>query len=429
MTLRRFFLLALILAAAIGAWTFGAPVFEPAFNVLRGAQSWLTQLIGPYAGWALIAGGIAIAGAFFAFGLVERHRSRSQQEVNEALHALRQARKSLDAKVSQVVIDAGGDEDLADIVPDQHAVAAAQNGPETPAVVEQAKPATAPGQPKLTVAARAKTGSDKIGARLYFQPTIAINTGDVVSYDVYRSAENRKTKRHSYIQYLHAPGNQLRVRFELETFQHAARETRKIINQLQGDGPDAAPVYVDVPISRALLSDQDAMQSICDLYRAHRALKSCLRLSVDAKSLRHDAEDATTTFRALNKAGIPLSLNITPETLAAVDRNLLEWFDAAFISKTTVQDTLMRTRTNAAADTGGRKTKPNADVMSTVRLLRKAGCPVIARDVVCEADIVDMLDQGISVMAGGYFADPRPVRDDLMDMRAKEIRDGLNLAG
>jgi len=246
-------------------------------------------------------------------------------------------------------------------------------------------------------------------SRPHFQPVVRTSLGTVSGYLVYRSAMNRKTGRREHVQYMHAPGKQLRARFEYNTLMAAASETRRALITRGPSGENDC--IVDIPVSRALLCDDLLADEILSLFRAHPGLCSNVRLCVDSASLRGNSEKLNRRVQALQIAGVCLSLNIVSAGLSAIEDHHLRWFDAAFVDKADVQNAAMQ---DEARDfTSGATSKSRPDLISLINALQEMGVPIIARNVVVDADAVDMLAEGIDHMCGSHFCEPRA-----LDLRA-----------
>lgn len=292
--------------------------------------------------------------------------------------------------------------------------------PLAPDVIADEKPASAEQIPIATRAAPtliANTTKDKITLcdGIFFEPVVHVPSGAVTGFGVFRQIKTGKS-RSQFIRYAGHLSRTAQVKLEAESVMSATSEARRVLQSAKGvRNANGQAVWIDVPVSEALLSDRVQLQSVLNLMSAHPTLKRSIRLLVDARALSHARKTMLDALKLVQREGVTMALNLAEIGRLPVKPELLAWFDALYVTKSDIQHAAMRHQAELAVAQGKKQIVPEeTSLLGSLNEARRLNMLIIATNVVCEPDAVDMLAEDIDHMAGALFGEPRAIKAKLL---------------
>ncbi|MGB7431542.1 MAG: hypothetical protein WA921_03645 [Ahrensia sp.] len=357
---------------------------------------------------ALIAG---VAALFAA-----RRRSHAASMANDdALRVLRmQQRKTAQPEQTPVIIN----------TPPLAADTAKHGKPASAA--EKTQDNLAPPTLILNAAKDKITLSDGV----YFQPVVHVPSGTVTGFGVFRQAITGKSRSH-FIRHAGHLSKAAQVKLEADSVMTATSEARRVLQSANNSGnAKAQTLWIDVPVSEALLSDRVKLQSVLNLMSAHPALKRSIRLLVDARALSQARKSMLDALKLVQHEGVTMALNLAEAGRLPIKPELLAWFDALYVNKSDVQHAVMGQQAEAAVGQGKNQPAPEAtSLLGSLQEARRLKMLIIATNVVCEPDAVDMLAEDIEHMSGALFGEPRAIKANLLATSKAPRADQFNKTG
>lgn len=260
---------------------------------------------------------------------------------------------------------------------------------------------------------------------VFFQPVVHVNDGEISGFSVFRQlcAENSSL---SFVRHATHLPRTTQAKFEADGIQQATSEARRVLGQSNA----RREFWIDVPISEALLTDRMRLQSVMNLMSAHPILRRSIRLLVDGRVLFKARKAVLDAVKAVEREGISMALNLSETGRTQLQPGALTQFDALYVSKTDVQQAVMRAQADAAITNDKKRAAPEgSSLLGTLMEARRLEMPVIATNVVCEPDVVDMLAEDIEIMTGSLFGNPRAIKAELLSQSARSKTLHLNRTG
>lgn len=268
--------------------------------------------------------------------------------------------------------------------------------------------------PDESRARRRRAARQTVEDTLYFQPFMHGSTDQVAGYMVWLKVFDTHTGRSTFSIDAPIASRFEKAIFELRSIERALGQGKRII--AASAGPDSNMRF-HMPISDALLSQPEMVSSLRDLCKAHAGLKRLLVLQVDGQALGKAARCRQSLYD-LYDDGFEMALDLTRGPDSKADLTLVSLFTSLVVSARQMQLSLEVDAIGPSCEGGlrwEREAAGEAERREVWQAARSAGLPVLAHGVVCEADIVELVNSDTAFMAGPYFAEPRAIRTDLLE--------------
>lgn len=353
-----------------------------------------------------IAGAVALLAGIVALTMARANSRKAAMANDDALRVIRMhQRKSANAEQAQVIINTPPLAPLED----------------EPTTTPKAQPAQQ--SPSLVVSSH--KGKITVDDGIFFQPVICAPTGDVMGFGVFRRLSTGKARK-SFAHYASHLSKSAQAKLEADGVMTATSEARRVL----GRDKKGAPLWIDVPVSEALLADRVQLQSVLNLMSAHPTLKRSVRLLIDARALFKARKAVLDALKSVQREGVTMALNLAETGRTPVKPEMLSWFDALYVSKSDVQQAIMRQQAETSIAPGNKPPLPDsASLLGSLAEARRLKLPIIATNVVCEPDAVDMLAEDIELMTGPLFGEPRAIKAKLLTPPPARSAQALNKTG